>query len=227
MGNAMKGKMQRAFEQLLGSTGKISHAALSYPTVAVVAACDFRLEIENVYKRLGGILPSPPLNLRRWDMEFDGIAVELDEYLHFNRYRGLTLKSAIYECLPHFPLDAYKRFCSERGEKCLAAGGYGGKWSNISTQAQFGPPSPPRDLSGNGSPRWKQRAYYDFVKDASPLMIGVKVVRVALWDMLKVGDRTTTVEEMLARSAQRQGAPSASEANIASLVALIRERAAD
>jgi len=39
------------------------------------------------------VLPSVPLDLRSWDMEFDGIAVELGEYLHFSRYRGITLVS--------------------------------------------------------------------------------------------------------------------------------------
>jgi hypothetical protein len=39
---------------------------------------------------------SNPLRLSAWDLEFDGIAVELDEHLHFNRYRGLTLKSPRY-----------------------------------------------------------------------------------------------------------------------------------
>jgi hypothetical protein len=58
---------------------------------------------------------SIPLNLRHWDMEFDGIAVEFDEYLHFNRYRSITLKSSVYEDLRGFPSDDYQRYCSERG----------------------------------------------------------------------------------------------------------------
>ena len=116
----MKGKMECAFEQLLRSAGKISHTTLRYPTVDVIAACDLRFEIEDVYRRLGGNLPSLPLNLRPWDMELDGIAVELDEFLHFNRFRGMTLESAIYDCLPRFPLIAYECYCPEHEDECLS-----------------------------------------------------------------------------------------------------------
>jgi len=223
----MKVKMQDALEQLLSSAGTVSHSTLRFPKVDEVAASDFRLEIEDVYRRLGGILPSLPLNLRSWDMEFDSIAIELDEYLHFNRYRGLTLKFPIYERLPHFPLESYNRYCLEHEGRCLAAGSFGARWTNKSTEAQFGLASQPRDLSGNGSPRWKQRAFYDFVKDISPLLIEVKVVRVAVWDVLEVGEQSTTVGEMLTALIQRRATPISGEVMITALVDLITERAAD
>jgi hypothetical protein len=159
--------------------------------------CTFRLEIEDVYKRRGGILPILPLNLRSWDVESDGIAIEFDEYLHLNRYRGMTLQSAIYKRLPRFPLNAYKRYCSEHEEKCLCAGSYGGNWTNKSARAQFGLESPPRDMSERWISRWKQREFYDFLKDLSPLLIGVNVVRVAVWGLLIAGDHTTTVGNAL------------------------------
>ena len=97
--------MQCAFEQLLSYAGNVSHKTLKFPKTDDVVASYFNREIESVYRSLGGILPSIPLNLRHWDTEFDEIAVELDEELHFNRYRSITLKSAIYTRLPQFPLD--------------------------------------------------------------------------------------------------------------------------
>ena len=219
--------MQCAFEQLLSYAGKVSHKTLPFPIADNVAKSDLKSEIECVYGKLDGILPSSPLKLHPWDTEFDGIAVELDEELHFNRYRSITLKSAIYARLPSFPLVDYQRYCSEREKMCLKAGSYGGKWSNKSTQAQFGEASQPKDLSGNGSPRWKQRAFYDFVKDLSPLLlIDVKVSRVAVWDTLVVAESTKTVREILAAS-MRQSAPTAfREASSAALAALVKERAA-
>ena len=105
--------MQCAFEQLLSYAGKVSHKTLKFPKVDDVAKSDLKSEIECVYGKLDGILPSSPLNLRHWDTEFDEIAVELDEELHFNRYRSITLKSAIYTRLPQFPLDTYGHFCSD------------------------------------------------------------------------------------------------------------------
>ena len=34
------------------------------------------------------------------------------------------------------------------------------------------------DLNGEGSPRWKQRAFYDFVKDLSPLIKGSLIIAI-------------------------------------------------
>jgi hypothetical protein len=100
--------------------------------------------------------------------------------------------------------------------RCLKAGGYGGKWSNSSCESQFGPASKPKDLSGNGAPRWKQRAFYDFVKDFSPLLVGVKVVRVAIWDVVTDSNRSRTIEEVLSAPSQSSGD---------ALTMLIQERA--
>lgn len=194
----MPGAMQRTLEELLRCRGKVSHKTLNFPKPESVCASALKFEIESVYHSLGGILPSIPLNLRQWDLEFDGIAVELDECLHFNCYRTITLKSKSYKCLlPGFPLEDYQRYCSEQAEECVRAGCWGKRWSNKSSAAQFGEPSLPKDLGGNGSPRWKQRAFYDFVKDLSPLLINVPVVRIAVWDTVEDGVRRRTVKEVL------------------------------
>jgi hypothetical protein len=115
----MPGKMQRALEQLLSYAGKVSHETLKFPKADDVAKSDLKSEIERIYGKLNGILPSSPLNLREWDTEFDEIAVELDEEPHFNRYRSITLKSAIYTRLPRFPLDTYGHFSSDHEDSCL------------------------------------------------------------------------------------------------------------
>jgi hypothetical protein len=211
------GQMQNVLKQLLGCAGTLSEKTLRFPISDEVASSPFENEVKRVYRILGGVLPSIPLNLRAWDLEFDGIAVELDERLHFNRYRSITLASPGYAHLPRFPLDAYRGYCSNRESFCLRAGSYGRKWSNDSCVAQFGAAAPPEDLRGNGSPRWKQRAFYDFVKDLSPLLIGVNVVRIAVWDTVMEGGRSRTVEEVLKKP---------SVASSAVLAALVKERAA-
>jgi hypothetical protein len=123
----MPGGMQCALEQLLSCAGKVSRKTLKFPKADDVAVSDLKPEIERVFYSLGGILPSIPLNLRHWDIEFDGVAVELDEHLHFNRYRSITLKSASYLRLPRFPLNVYQRYCLEHDDTCLKNGSYGGK----------------------------------------------------------------------------------------------------
>ena len=96
-----------------------------------------------------------------------------------------------------FPLNLYREYCASYEEQCLQAGGYRGKWSNPSCEAQFGAAAEPKDLSGGGAPRWKQRAFYDSVKDLSPLVIGVPIVRLAVWDLLEDGKQSRTIEAVL------------------------------
>ena len=57
-----------------------------------------------VYLILGGVEKMFPSNLRKsWDIEFEGVGMELDEQLHFNRYRLKTLASPLYRELSGFP----------------------------------------------------------------------------------------------------------------------------
>lgn len=215
----MVGKMQRTLEQLLSLSGKVSHHTLQFPKINdFVQSPALKQEIELVFKKLGGILPIP-LNLRHWDLEFD-------EELHFNGYRGITLQSDAYRFLPRFPLDLYKSYCSDYQDSCLRRS-HGGYWTNRSCEAQFGPASPLKDITGNGAPRWKQRAFYDFVKDLSNLLVGVKVVRVAIWDRLRAGGTTTTVKELLASLIDGSAHAAFCEASSTALAAIVKARAAD
>src|SRR5687767_11147437 len=152
------GTLQRSLESILSQAGRISQGRLPLPGRAQAAA--HAEEIHAVYRQLGGILPEFPMwrTTTGWDIEFNGLAVELDEYLHFNRYRAVTLASSLYAGLQRFPMAQYRAYCRTREPYCLKAGGYGGKWSNSSCEAQFGLAATNRDLEGNGSPRWKQRA---------------------------------------------------------------------
>jgi hypothetical protein len=119
-----------------------------------------------------------------WDLRVEGILVEVDEERHFNRYRKQALQASAYEQLSAFPLAAYRAFCVEHEADCLAAAGYGGYWSNKSCEAMFGEPGKERDLSGNGAPRWRQRAFYDYLKDLAPLCGIGPMVRLAVCDEL-------------------------------------------
>lgn len=185
----------------------VDSRSLRYPTYDLVESSEYCDELFSVYSRLGGINKEFPLNLRRWDLEVDGVAVELDEALHFNRYRRLTLQSPIYNKLRRFPLSEYKGYCAEYEGECLRAGHYGRKWSNNSCEAQFGPPSLPGVLDGNGPPRWKQRAFYDFVKDLTPLVTDVPFVRISIWDKISVNGRNVLVRDALAASDTKAGEP--------------------
>src|SRR5437879_2308679 len=120
--------MQCVLKSLLEPVGMVSHKSLPFPRLEDIDKREQAPAVAEVYHKLGGVLSSPRLNLRPWDMEFDGVAVELDERLHFNRYRALTLDSPVYTQLSTFPLNLYREYCSAFEVCCLKAGGYGGKW---------------------------------------------------------------------------------------------------
>lgn len=122
-------------------------------------------ELLHLYRCLGGVLDSPILAPGDWDFAFaDGLLVELDEDLHFNRYRALTLDTTLSPELPW--TAAYQQHCLYGEEMCWKAGRLGGKWTSAPTVRMFGTGSAPGVLTSGGSPRWKQRALYDAVKDA-------------------------------------------------------------
>jgi len=192
------GKREDTFGDILEASGvRTTTGFLQYPKKDDIYESDINNEIQNIYEKLGGLLNPFPLNLRKWDIEVEDIAVELDELLHFNRYRLQTLNSSLYSKLQKFPISEYKSYCNSYESNCLSAGSYGGKWTNNSCQKQFGEGSAPGDLSGNGSPRWKQRAFYDFVKDFNPILYGVPMVRISIWDKIQVNGSTFNVGQIL------------------------------
>jgi len=91
------GKVQCALKQLLSAENMLSERTLRVPRADDVDRSHFSDEVQDVYRQLGGIRPAFPLNLGCWDMEFEGIAIELDERLHLNRYRAIT--SASLNCM--------------------------------------------------------------------------------------------------------------------------------
>jgi hypothetical protein len=187
-------ELQTALEALLGQVGNVSRGQIGITSHQDILRhrC-----VRDIYRELGGTLTDPGVRLGRWDVEFDGIAVELDEQLHFNGYRGLTLRSDTYAKLPNFPLVEYRKFCVDYESECMRAGAYGGKWSNASCERQFGRAGDFGDLTGAGAPRWKQRAFYDFVKDTLPLVSSLRVARIAIWDTIQDGDGRRTILEIL------------------------------
>lgn len=161
--------------------------------------------------------PLPTFRPDNWDLRIEGILVELDEERHFNRYRLETLAVSAYEDLPAFPRVTYRAFCSAHEPDCLASAGYGGYWMNPSCVAMFGEPGPMGDLTGNGAPRWKQRAFYDHLKDLAPLCGLGPMARLAVWDRIPGIDDVVLGDAVNAESLDRGVARG--------VVRLIRERA--
>jgi hypothetical protein len=134
-----------------------------------------------LWRELGGFLPMPVWRPGAWDLVFAGpLVVELDEELHFNRYRALTLEASWARDLPWTP--SYRSYCLEYEDRCLEAGSWGKRWTNASCARMFSG-GPAGQLEGDGAPRWKQRAFYDALKDTGAgNEIGVAIARVAIYD---------------------------------------------
>jgi hypothetical protein len=192
------GAMQDNLKAILLNAGycpsSTTHPRLQWQDLKTLHRKD---EILRVYRLLGGEgIPSSG-GPGKWDMEFEGLIVELDEQRHFNRYRLKTLSSPIYSELTAFPLELYRRYCTEHERDCVRAGSHGGNWSNRSCERQFGPSSSPGILEGGGSARWKQRAFYDYMKDVGSAELGLPLVRLAIWDRVQVGNDQILLQDVL------------------------------
>jgi len=142
-----------------------------------------REQVMELYRALGGVHAAPSLAAGPWDSAYEGnVVVELDESAHFNRYRAATLEPEWAQQLPwHSAYISYSVACEG---VCLKERGWGGYWTNTSTERQFGPPGPKGELEGAGSPRWKQRALYDAMRDIVALHGDVRLVRLSVYDDL-------------------------------------------
>ncbi len=138
-------------------------------------------ELLEVYYALGGLEATPTFRPGPWDLPFAaGLLVELDEELHFNRYRATTLRASWETRLPW--AERYGVYCNDFEDDCVSAGCWGKRWTNPSTARMFSG-GPVGDLNGDGAPRWKQRALYDAIKDTAPLVgRGIRLARVATHD---------------------------------------------
>lgn len=141
-------------------------------------------QITDLYRALGGRNASPQLRPGGWDVALPGgVMIELDEELHFNRYRWITLQAEWAAELPW--RDDYSRFTVDYEPECLAAAQWGKRWTNPSCESLFGVGDPPGTFATGGAPRWKQRALYDAMKDAAALSVyEMRVVRLATVDVV-------------------------------------------
>jgi hypothetical protein len=134
-----------------------------------------------LYETLGGKLEAPAIAPGGWDLSFDGgLVVELDEELHFNRYRGLTLAPSWTASLPW--RERYLAYAVDFEAQCLRAGRWGSRWTSKSSERMMGNGDAPGALANGGAPRWKQRALYDAVKDVAANAGQVRLARLSVHD---------------------------------------------
>src|SRR3954469_3733946 len=159
---------------------------------------EVRRSLEAVYMGFGGRRAGNAVLAGPWDFVLDGnLYLELDGSGHFNRYRAATLEAEWARRLPW--AAAYREYCVQYEDNCLDDGGTaGGGWTAAAAEAMFGPAGEPGNLTGAGSPQWKQDALYSAVQDACGLMgEGIRLARISIYDTVA----GTSLEEALSGKA--------------------------
>jgi hypothetical protein len=149
---------------------------------------DLRSDVLDLYRALGGRQDEPFFRPGAWALAYEGgILVELDEELHFNRYRAATLQRTWSPALPW--QATYLGYCRDGEARCLGAAKWGSRWTSPPSERLLGSADEPGTFGDHGAPRWKQRALYDTVKDA--FAVGepiIRLVRLSVHDELGVHD---------------------------------------
>jgi hypothetical protein len=175
------GARVEALRSILRLAGRVElKAAPSAPRLETLPAQTAEL-VMDLYRRLGGIEDSPRLAPGPWDVAYsDGLLLELDEDLHFHRYRGTTLDAPWAELLPW--TVPYRQYVRDRERR---AGIGGRRWTSPSAERLFGRADPDGVFGVHGAPRWKQRALYDALKDAAAAVGQVSLARISIYDTVE------------------------------------------
>lgn len=172
---------------------------ISYPNSIApedLAGAVLTCEVLRTYRRLGGI-GQVPLTFGKWDIPLNNFIVELDEEQHFNRYRAMTFNSFIYHMEKCFEVTDYLKYCSDFENTCLKKSSWGKYWTSPSTEKQFSLPGTNGNLEKDGSPRWRQRAFYDYLRDVFAMVYRIPVIRVSIYDRLIINGRIKTIDAIL------------------------------
>lgn len=124
-----------------------------------------------------------------WDIAGpDGLVIEFDEVQHFNRFRALSFAAPWTAALPW--RTSYLRWC-ELYENVNLKEHRPGFWhgsrrnrAGISYAERLFGSSELGDLV-TGSPRWKQRAWYDLIRDLQPFVRpNLRLARISEFDLV-------------------------------------------
>ena len=175
------GKRAGTLANLLSQAGLVTDANVrSAPRIRDLSP-ELRGDLLELYGCLGGRADPPELRPGPWDLAMGGLLIELDEELHFNRYREATLLRPWADALPW--TLSYRDACVNGEPDCVRAGQWGQRWTSSGSEGLFGPAAAPGDLAAPwGAPRWKQRALYDAMKDAAVLEGELRLARVSVYD---------------------------------------------
>lgn len=154
-----------------------------------------------IFDKLGGLQLSIPGDMD-YHIQYNGLLIQLDDELHFNRYRKITLESDFYEDYKGFrPMD-YRSQSRLMEKECIKSGLSSGNWTYREAEDIFGLSEEPGDLSleRKGAAAWKYRAWRDFLQDLSGKILGFKVLRISVYDKVMLKGRIQPIGNLLESS---------------------------
>lgn len=163
--------------------------------------------LTTVLAELGGTGPLPLFEKLTFDFKLGRQLLVWDEELQFNRYRGLTLRSDLYEELQFPFVEGHKRLCRTYEKEALKMGMPQKIWEGPPLAKRiFGGSSDPGDFHGNGSAGWKLLAYNDLQIDLQTRIHGFKLLRLSPYETLMTGGSLKRLDQLLINPKEEQRA---------------------
>jgi hypothetical protein len=156
---------------------------------------------------LGGTGPIPLFEKLIFDFKLGRQLLVWDEELQFNRYRGLTLRSDLYEEFQFPFVEGHKRLCRTYEKEALKMGMLQKIWEGPPLAKRlFGESSDPGDFHGQGSAGWKLLAYNSMQIDLQTRIHGFKLIRLSPYETLMTGGSLKRLDQLLINPKEEQRA---------------------
>ncbi len=154
-------------------------------------------QLKEAYQELNGTKDIIDIRFNEKLMEFGRFSVILDNQLHFNKYRIITLRSLFYETTHSFSLTKYRNYCRKYEHECLKSGVSYPYWTNPDAEYHFGQSQVNGDLGLNGSSGWKFTALKDMALDLIARQRKIRLLRLSVWDELMIDKKLVRLNELL------------------------------
>jgi hypothetical protein len=161
--------------------------------------------LSTVLEDLGGKGSFPLFEKVPVDFKFGRTLILWDEELVFNRYRGITFRSDLYEEFQFTFLEGHKRLCRTYEKEALKAGMQQRIWEGppLATRV-FGQPSEPGDFHGVGATGWKLIAYNHLQVDLLTRIHGYKLIRLSPYETIMTGGSLKRLDQLLINPKEEQ-----------------------
>jgi hypothetical protein len=149
-------------------------------------------------EELGGKGSFPLFEKIQVDFKIGRTLILWDDELAFNRYRGITFRSEMYDEFQFTFLEGHKRLCRTYEKEALKAGMQQRIWegSPLATRL-FGQPSEPGDFHGIGATGWKLLAYNHLQVDLLTRIHGYKLIRLSPYETIMTGGSLKRLDQLL------------------------------